>query len=195
MRREARFAAFILAVSIGHVRAAVAAEETAAGAPGAGHAVSMCPASGPMPLSHVRPLDPSIGAALEDGIRRSRTLKDLVERVEGLDGLVYMFGGPYRRRLQGLVFRGGMSHAVTVADRYRIIKVTIASGHGDQTIATMGHELRHAIEVLESPEAVDLRSVDQLYERIGFRAGPGVYETDAAASAGSKIHDDLARCR
>jgi hypothetical protein len=162
---------------------------------------SMCPATGDAwdsasaAQSHISPQNESIAASLRAGTRRSQTLAWLVERLEMLNGRVYLFAGAYRRPGQGLLLRGGTSHAVTGPSGFRIIKVTVDPGFGDGTIATLGHELRHAVEILEALDAVDVGSVDQLYERIGFRVQAGVYETSAALATERQVRDDLRRCR
>ena len=195
-RRWGRYLAYVVCA----VAWLSGATEMAADGGAAPSSSAMCPASDAADLSvphvpHVRPVNESIGAPLRVGIRRSRTLAELVDHIETLDGRVYLFAGSYRRLDRGLALRGGTSHQVTVTGSYRILKITVEPGMGDQTIATIGHELRHAIEILEVPDAVDVRSVGKLYERIGFLVSPGVYETDAARRAEHQVFDDLKHCR
>jgi hypothetical protein len=145
------------------------------------------------PLTHVRVLDPTVRAALFDGLRRSQTLVEIVARVEAMDGIVYLLGGSFRpTNRNGL--RGAMSHEITVATSTRILKVIIEPRANDSTIGTIGHELWHALEVLQVPDAIDTASVERLYTRIGFKASAGVYETDGAADAGYRVMRDLKRC-
>ncbi len=184
---------------------AAAGGSAALGAAGEGGAVpgssSMCPATGEVPdlpapeFLHVRPVDESIAAPFRAGIRRSRTLAELVNHLETLDGRVYLLAGAYRRPSRGLVLRGGTSHEVGVTSSFRIVKVTVDPMMGDQTIATIGHELRHATEILDAPDTVDVRSVERLYERIGFLVGAGVYETNAARRTEHQVFEDLKHCR
>ena len=147
------------------------------------------------PLVRVRAVDPAIGSALQEGVRRSPTLAALVQRIDDSDGLVYLFGGPVRRLSKGICLRGGMSHAVKQVPPYRIITITVEARRGDYTIATIAHELRHAIEVLDAPEAIDRASVGRLYERIGYLVSPGINETEAAQTAGHQVYRELARSR
>jgi hypothetical protein len=87
-----------------------------------------------------------------------------------------------------------MSHTVTVAGAYRIVRIAVGPRRADLMIATMAHELTHAIEVLESDDAVEAKSVGLLYQRIGFKVRSGIYETYAADLAGRLTLQELSRC-
>lgn len=69
----------------------------------------------------------------------------------------------------------------------------VAKGHelDAQTIATLGHELQHALEVVRDGRSADGSDVRQLYRRIGYIAmrarGTVIYETHAAVRAGATI--------
>jgi hypothetical protein len=145
--------------------------------------------------SHIRVVDPSLADALHEGLQRSPTLAALVGRIEASDGLLYVIGGPFRKANKGLTLRGGMSHEITIARPYRMLRITIQSGRGDGTIATIAHELRHALEVLDHAEVVDLNGVTRLYERIGIFVTTGLYETDAAQAAEWQVWRELAGCK
>jgi hypothetical protein len=151
--------------------------------------------SSSLPFLHVRPVDESLAAPLRTGVRRSQTLSSLVDRLEQLNGIVYLFPGAVRRPSQDVVLRGGLSNDVKTAGAFRVLRILVQPGRGDLTIATIGHELRHAVEVLEAPDAVDLDSVARLYERIGFAVRRGIYETTAATTAERQVFDELRQCR
>lgn len=108
---------------------------------------------------------------------------------------MYFEGRAHLSKRSDRPLRGAMSHAVYTTAAFRVIRSLVAPGAGDVTIATLGHELRHAIEVLEDSGAVDVASVDLLYERIGRRTRTGVYETRAAQQTGDRVMDELVRCR
>ncbi len=88
-----------------------------------------------------------------------------------------------------------MSHRVTMAGGFRIIRIGIDARGRDATIAVLAHELRHALEVLDQPAAVDASAVNALYERIGVRVAAGLYETDAAQTAERRVVRELGRCK
>jgi len=171
------------------------ARAAAADGPAATVAPLMCPANATLPMTHIRPLDDEIAAVLRTGLRRSPTLASLVARIESSKAIVYVFGHDVQRPSRGVVLQGGMSHQVTMASSVRVIKIAVNPFHGDRSIATIGHELWHALEVLDTPDAVDLASVSRLYERIGYVASAGVYETEGAAAAGTRVLHELRQCK
>ena len=65
----------------------------------------------------------------------------------------------------------------------------------EQLLALIGHELRHALEVLEHPEITDVATMDALYRTIGTPETGGLkgYETSAARAAGDKVLSELLR--
>jgi len=142
---------------------------------------------------HVRILDCRLAAAVSDAAVRSPMLKDLLDRVERADGLVYItqppIVGPATRLL------GGLSHDVSVAGRYRVLRIFVSGRLDDRTIATVGHELRHALEVLELSTACTEAEVDALFERLGWQTGPRAVETQAARDAGDAIWRELRASR
>ena len=156
---------------------------------------AMCVATASLSLTHVRAVDPTISAALHEGLQRSPSLAALVARIEASDGIVYLISGRFLRLERGMCLRGGMSHAVTAARPFRVIKIMVETGFGDRTIATIGHELRHAVEVLDDSRAVDRASVELLYERIGYRVSANVFETSDAQTAERQVYRELSRCK
>jgi len=146
-----------------------------------------------MPV-RVRALSPALRDALQDGIRRSALLASLVERIERSDGVVFLIPGGINFPNAGRLL-GGLSHRIVAGPDYRVLQIVIWQRPGDLMIATVGHELRHALEVLDAPEAIDQRSVEQLYDRIGLKLRSSVYETEAAERAGDDVRTELARCR
>jgi len=62
----------------------------------------------------------------------------------------------------------------------------------DQLLALIAHELRHALEVIEHDEVVDLPTMEAMYARIGVpMAGLSGHETSAARAAGASVLDEL----
>ena len=61
----------------------------------------------------------------------------------------------------------------------------------DNAIATVGHELRHALEVLETSKAITEAEVDALFDRIGWQTSAHTVETQAALDAGNAIAREL----
>lgn len=138
----------------------------------------------------VRPQDDRTAALLEAGLLRSATLRDLVARVEQSDVFVFIGMNPFARASVS----GAMSW-MTMAGGYRYLRVGLnPTSPNDQTIATLGHELRHAIEVIDDATVTDQASLVALYRRIGAasRAVPVLgWETEAARETGFQVRREL----
>ena len=138
---------------------------------------------------HLRVLDCGLATALQSGAARSAVLHDLLERVQRADGLIYVTPPPPTGAATRLL--GGFSHDVSVAGRYRVLLVFVSDKPSDQVVATVGHELRHALEVLELSNARTEAEVEALYDRIGWRTSGRTVETQAALDAGHAIEREL----
>jgi hypothetical protein len=81
------------------------------------------------------------------------------------------------------------------AGGFRYVRAQISTElNPDAMIATLAHELQHAVEVIEDEGVIDQRSLEQLYRRIGRRSGgsmPAGWETEAAQQAGLRVRREL----
>ena len=136
----------------------------------------------------VRSPEPRLTTLMIEGVRRSRTFAELVAQVHRSDLIVYVESSPQlpadtlgRIRLQ------------TIAGGQRYLRVQVrAMLTADQTIAVLGHELRHALEVAGDRSVVDDDGVRGLYRRIGrLTSGPDGYETEDARVTGSRVRAEL----
>ena len=72
------------------------------------------------------------------------------------------------------------------------VKVDLRGGVDWNLMGSIGHELRHAIEVLDDPTVVNNATMFFLYERIGYHGtGSGAVETRAAVDAGDTVRAEL----
>jgi len=143
----------------------------------------------------MRLMDQAIAGALREGVVRSATVREIVLRLESLAGIVFLSDGVVWRSGSGMYFTGGMSHRVLAVADVRLIRITVQTGRGNATIATIAHELWHATEVLSAPEAIDIPTVDALFQRIGYYIQAGAFETVAALDAERQTLTDLRRCK
>jgi len=61
-------------------------------------------------------------------------------------------------------------------------------------MATLGHELRHAVEIAGMPEVRSDAQLASAYARIGWASsGDGFFETDAAVETGQQVARELVR--
>jgi len=178
----------VIGVVIGIVFATVTGRAGAQSDP----ARKQCAAQQNVPIQ-LRPLDCRLTAAIADGLTRSATFRQLVERVGALNGIVYIHLKPYVNPQTKRVLDGGLSHAVTMAGAHRMLHVMVGAAHGDRPIFILAHELQHAIEVLEAPDVSTEDAVDQLFERIGTHVYAGAVETQAALDAERAVKREFAR--
>ena len=94
--------------------------------------------------ARIRPQDPRLIAVLREGISRSATFRALVNRIEASNLIVYVSLSPVMR-----ASLAGKLTWMTRAGDYRYLRATINTEQTpDQMIATLAHELQHAVEVL-----------------------------------------------
>ena len=146
----------------------------------------MSVAASPMP--RVRSTTPVIAAALVEAERRSPTFNALVRTIEGTDGIVYVERGRCRRGVHAC-----LSHLVTSGGGFRLLRILVDSvDDAVELMATIGHELRHAIEILSEPSVRTATAAYNYYAREAPTSRPA-FETAAAIRAGIAVAAELAR--
>jgi hypothetical protein len=147
--------------------------------------------SGPEPskFAHVRCLSPEARALKDDAVRRSPSIRSLVERLERSDVVVYLqLPGdsdqqPTVSHLTFVSFAAGTRYVLVRIDPWRTAPPS--------RIALLGHELYHALEIAQDPGVRDPMTLRALYRRIGHEHGRGQFETEAARAAGRQVQADL----
>jgi hypothetical protein len=141
--------------------------------------------------ARLRPQDARLTNLLRQGAARSTTFKALVDRIEGSNVIVYVAQNPLMKKNLS-----GMLTWMTRAGGYRYLRASISTDlTPDQMIATLAHELQHAVEVIEDESVTDEASLIALYRRIGRQNGsaaPMRWETIAAQETGFKVRRELA---
>lgn len=141
----------------------------------------------------VRPHDARSAALLLEGLRLSATLRGLVDRLEQRDVIVYV---QMEYALKGRL--AGSLSFITATETFRYVRVSISPNlRGTAAIATLGHELQHAVEVANEPSIVDEASLNAFYKHngIGIRAQPNGWDTEAARVTGDEVRRDVTAAR
>lgn len=139
--------------------------------------------------AHVRTMDSHLRAAISDGMKRSPAFRDLVAQLNASDVIVYA-----QRECAlpaGLI--GQMAFMAAAGER-RFVNVRISCTlTGTQQIASLGHELRHAVEIASAPSVVDEATMAVEYRRIGFpsRVVRRGFDSPAAIETGERIAFEL----
>jgi hypothetical protein len=124
---------------------------------------------------------------LKRGFTRSATFAQLIARLEQSDVLVYIEEVP---RLPGALEGRMMMLPNPHGQRYVRIQIALR-GAPDDSVALLGHELQHAIEVAEAAGVNTQADLSALYERIGLPGGPHTYDTLAARAVGQIVRREL----
>ena len=140
--------------------------------------------------ARIRPQDARLTALLREGIVRSATFRALVNRIEASNLFVYVTLSPVMKPSLA-----GKLTWMTRAGDFRYVRATINTEQApDQMIATLAHELQHAVEVIEDQTVSDQRSLQELYKRIGRPSHSGIttgWETVAAQETGLRVRREL----
>lgn len=139
--------------------------------------------------ARIRPQDARSTQLLRDGMARSDTFRALVERLEASNVFVYVSVSPLIRSSLA-----GQLTWMAQAGPYRYLRATLNPEQGtDQQIATLGHELQHAVEVMDDESVVSEKSLVALYRRIGHsnRSTNSSWETLAAQETGYQVRREL----
>ena len=151
-------------------------------AAGATRTTTANPAAGPQ----IRSTDAVIRALMSDAASHSRTFRRLIETIEGTNGIVYVESGAC-----GHGVRACLVMSVTPAGSYRILRILIDMRQKPRDLmASIGHELRHAIEVLENRAVVDTAGFYLFYAQGSVEPGRP-FETRAAIEAGFAVRNEI----
>jgi hypothetical protein len=136
--------------------------------------------------AQVRSTDAVIRELITEATSLSRTFRRLIETIERTDGIVYVEPGRC-----GHGVRACLAMSVTPASGYRILRILIDLRQKPwDLMASIGHELRHAIEVLESRAVVDATGLFLFYAQ-GSRSDGQPFETRAAIEAGFAVRNEI----
>ena len=141
-------------------------------------------------VPRVRSTSAKLSALIGDGAARSQTFANLITAIEATDGIVYVEEGKCPRGVAAC-----LEWRVTLADAYRILFVRIASNRAAiEVIASIGHELQHALEVLQNRSLRCNSDIVLFYHTPGtIRGVPRAVETPAATTAGDTVFRELRR--
>lgn len=142
---------------------------------------------------HVRTSEAPLANLIRQGMADSPYFRSLVERLNATDVIVYVkshanLPSQLEGHLQVIGSGGGRRYVV----------VALAFGRPEmRTIATLGHELQHALEVAERPDIVDSQSLARAFADFGYSSSvarfPEAFETHAAGEAGARVWLELSR--
>jgi hypothetical protein len=151
---------------------------------------------GDRPMRRVRSTDPTIASLIARAYAQSGTFRQVVDSIDATNGIVYVEPG------RCSLVRACMLHSVTVAGPHRLLRVVVETRMAADCdlMASIGHELWHAWEVLSDPSLTSNAAITLFYGRegrrfIGAEDPPRLLETRAAVNAGLDVRAELRRHR
>jgi hypothetical protein len=139
----------------------------------------------------VRSSSERVSALIAEAIEESSTFKALIAAIEATDGIVLVEEGACPHRVPAC-----LAWRVTPAGPHRILQVLLDSRKPDiELIASIGHELRHALEVLQDASLRSTGAIRLFYMRLMGGDSPRTFETDAARAAGDAVYREMRRSR
>jgi hypothetical protein len=146
------------------------------------------------PSPHVRG-EAGMQRIVDGAAQRSSAIREWIDRLEESDVTVYV-----RARVFTQLDLDGRIGLLSVAGGHRFLLIELACGRSELSqMATLGHELFHAIEIAEEPSVVSAATLADLYSRIGTQTGDyrgrRTFETEAAAAAGLHARRQLLSTR
>lgn len=138
----------------------------------------------------VRTSDARVQMLMLKGVRRSATFASLITALNATDVIVYI--EPVRHLPPLLSGRLLLIPQSPRGPRYLRIQV-MTHTPGNDLIATIGHELQHALEVAAASDVRDQMGMERLYQQIGHSGiDKRTYDTEAAQTVGRRIRAELA---
>jgi hypothetical protein len=126
--------------------------------------------------------DPSIAKLIQEATERSVTFLRLVDTIDATDGIVYVEQGHCGHHV-----RACLALTAWVAGPSRILRIVVDT-HRDrgELLASIGHELQHAVEAIGDPHVTNAHTMYSFFDRIG-PTSEGRFETEAAIHAGMDV--------
>jgi hypothetical protein len=138
------------------------------------------------PDMRVRGTDDRVLALINEGTVHSKTFRSLVDQIGKTDGIVYIVDGKCPGSL-----RACLLWTISAMGPYRVLRILVDARDPDsQLIGSIGHELRHALEVLRYRQIRNDAGIASLYHRIGSVRGRAV-ETEEAIKTGDAVRAEL----
>jgi hypothetical protein len=142
----------------------------------------------------VRASEARILALLDAGLSRSATFRSLVATLDESDVIVYIEPRTTRQSLGGY-----LAHQIVSRGGYRYLRIAVdTTGAEGRLVPLLAHELQHAIEVAQSPAAIDAESLQQVFVRLSVPFGCGgttCYETQSAKDVEHNVSEELKSVR
>ena len=143
------------------------------------------------PERHVRATEQKVLKLIDAGLSRSETFRRLVATLNESDVIVYI-----EPKLTHQALGGYLAHNVVAQGNHRYLHIAVQTqGSERRLVSLLAHELQHAVEVAQAPEARDAESLERTFSRLAVMFGCGgttCYETQAAKNVEHIVNEEFA---
>jgi hypothetical protein len=138
----------------------------------------------------VRSSDVPVAGLIDRAARESPTFRSMVDAIRSAKGIVYIQPGKC-----GHGVRSCLVDVLPAGDR-RILRAKVDVRKSDpELMASIGHELRHALEVLSDPTIKSGNAMFYFYHRTATMGSGRAFETPAAVLAGDTVGREIREFR
>jgi hypothetical protein len=138
-------------------------------------------------ITRVRSDEAAVRVLIHETAQRSPTFWQIIEAIERTNGVVYVARGRC-----GHGVRACLIPTVVVAGPNRLLHIVIDDRKSDaDAMASLGHELRHAQEVLDDPTVTSGQALYSFYDRHASTRFGNRFETKAAVAAGDAVRAEV----
>jgi hypothetical protein len=127
-----------------------------------------------------------MAAIIQQAAERSPLFRRLIATIDATDGLVYVDEGKCGHSVSAC-----LTLSVQVAGPHRLLRILVDPQRRQRDcdrMASIGHELRHAIEILSEPNIKSCQAAFSFFEREGpTDREKGRFETAAAVRTGLEV--------
>ncbi len=164
------------------IRAALIASVVSGAAPGA------AAADDDPDIVRVRSTEPSLAALIDRAAKQSPTFQGLLATIQRSNGMVQVENGKCRHGVWAC-----LRIWMETVNSTRFLRIVIDRRKNDSDLdvmASLGHELQHAVEALSEPGITDSVRLYNFFGRLSPTAGDR-FETKAALRVGNDVHNEL----
>ena len=137
---------------------------------------------------HVRSSNSDLIALIDQAGERSATFRGLLDTINASDSIVFVEAGDCGHGVRACFV------SVNAAGLHRYMRVVVDTRKADwDLMGSIGHELRHTIEIIGAPNVRDDASKQLFYLQAGTRGTSTARETQAAVDAGNTVRDEVRR--
>ena len=136
----------------------------------------------------VRSTEPSLAALIDRAAAQSPTFQGLLATIQRSNGMVQVENGKCHHGVWAC-----LKLWMETVNSTRFLRIVIDRSKGDSDLdvmASLGHELQHAVEALSEPGTTNSVSLYNFFGRLSPTSRDR-FETDAALRVGKNVHNEL----